>query len=169
MPCSPVKVNQPFGGTHRLHLQGRRVNEEINQQEVGSKLCQFLPWLVLKPWRWKIHVLPKLQSTFTGLYDVIENTDLFTMYIFYKFALCDFVYHINVLRLLQIKTDYFRYEGCILTSKRAYRFHTAVSLALFSLYSAITLGLPAYTEQLRPKCRTLLSSSRTAEIDRPIA
>jgi hypothetical protein len=30
-PCSPVKVNGCFGGTHRLHLQGRGVSRARNQ------------------------------------------------------------------------------------------------------------------------------------------
>jgi hypothetical protein len=38
-PCSPLKVNRRFGGTHRLHLQGR-ISRERNQREsswpVGS-------------------------------------------------------------------------------------------------------------------------------------
>jgi hypothetical protein len=25
-PCSPLKVNRRFGGTHRLHLQSRRIS-----------------------------------------------------------------------------------------------------------------------------------------------
>jgi hypothetical protein len=27
MPCSPLKVNRSFGGTHHLHLQGRRIRK----------------------------------------------------------------------------------------------------------------------------------------------
>jgi hypothetical protein len=29
--CSPLKVNQRFGGTCRLYLQGRRMNQAIKQ------------------------------------------------------------------------------------------------------------------------------------------
>jgi hypothetical protein len=36
MPCSPLKVNRRFGGTYRLHLQGRRINQARNQRESGS-------------------------------------------------------------------------------------------------------------------------------------
>jgi hypothetical protein len=32
-PCSPLKVNQHFGGTYRLHLQDR---EELFYSEHGS-------------------------------------------------------------------------------------------------------------------------------------
>jgi hypothetical protein len=38
MPCSPVKVNRLFEGKN-LHLQGLRINQVRNQQEVNSKLC----------------------------------------------------------------------------------------------------------------------------------
>jgi hypothetical protein len=34
-PCSPLKVNQRFGGTCRLHLQGRRICQARNQR--GSR------------------------------------------------------------------------------------------------------------------------------------
>jgi hypothetical protein len=30
---SPLKVNQRFGGTCRLHLQGRRISQERNKRE----------------------------------------------------------------------------------------------------------------------------------------
>jgi hypothetical protein len=32
-PCSLLKVSRRFGGTCRLHLQGRRISREINQRE----------------------------------------------------------------------------------------------------------------------------------------
>jgi hypothetical protein len=35
-PCSPLKVNRHFGGTCRLHLQGRRIGQPRNQREAGS-------------------------------------------------------------------------------------------------------------------------------------
>jgi hypothetical protein len=35
--CSPVKINRCVRGTYRLHLQGRRVSQARNQNEVGSK------------------------------------------------------------------------------------------------------------------------------------
>jgi hypothetical protein len=39
--CSPLKVNRRFGGTYRLHLQGRRISRAINQQEAvaSPRLC----------------------------------------------------------------------------------------------------------------------------------
>jgi hypothetical protein len=36
-PCSPLKVNRRFGGTYRLYLLGRRINQARNQREAGSK------------------------------------------------------------------------------------------------------------------------------------
>jgi hypothetical protein len=33
----PFKVNRRFGGTYRLHLQGRRVSQARNQREVDSE------------------------------------------------------------------------------------------------------------------------------------
>jgi hypothetical protein len=35
-PCSPLKVNQQFGGTYHLHLQGREVSQGRNQREAAS-------------------------------------------------------------------------------------------------------------------------------------
>jgi hypothetical protein len=36
-PCSPLKVNQRFGGTCRLHLQGRKIRQSKKQHEACSK------------------------------------------------------------------------------------------------------------------------------------
>jgi hypothetical protein len=36
-PCSPLKANRRFGGTCRLHIQGRRIGQARNQRETGSK------------------------------------------------------------------------------------------------------------------------------------
>jgi hypothetical protein len=41
-PCSPLKVNRRFGGTHRLHLHGWRVRQARNHQEAS-----LLPWLTI--------------------------------------------------------------------------------------------------------------------------
>jgi hypothetical protein len=32
-PCSPLRVNRHFGGTYRLHLQGRKISRERHQRE----------------------------------------------------------------------------------------------------------------------------------------
>jgi hypothetical protein len=33
MPCIPLKVNRPFGGIYRLHLQDRKISRARNQRE----------------------------------------------------------------------------------------------------------------------------------------
>jgi hypothetical protein len=40
-PYSPLKVNQRFGGTYRLHLQGRRISQARSQRESRwpAELC----------------------------------------------------------------------------------------------------------------------------------
>jgi hypothetical protein len=42
-PCSPLKANRRFGGTCRIHLHDRRINQTRNQYEAGIEL-----WLTLK-------------------------------------------------------------------------------------------------------------------------
>jgi hypothetical protein len=72
-PCSPVKVDLHFGGTYRLHLHDRRVSQERNMHEAGSKqnyACCIRPW---KSWR---HVPPKCRLTSTGLYGTWENHEV---------------------------------------------------------------------------------------------
>jgi hypothetical protein len=32
-PCSPLRVNEPFGGTCRLHLQNQRISQPRNQNK----------------------------------------------------------------------------------------------------------------------------------------
>jgi hypothetical protein len=69
MQCSLVIVNQHFGGTYFLRLQG--------QHQAGSMLttsCWCLAWVTLWPWRWSQYVPPKHQLTFTGLYGIIWGT-----------------------------------------------------------------------------------------------
>jgi hypothetical protein len=58
-PCSPLKVNWRFGGTCRLHLQGRRVSQVRN-----LLVACFLAWLILRPWRWGSHVTPETSVDF---------------------------------------------------------------------------------------------------------
>jgi hypothetical protein len=36
-PFSPLKVNRRFGGTRRLHVQGRRISQARNQRKAGGK------------------------------------------------------------------------------------------------------------------------------------
>jgi hypothetical protein len=39
--CSPLKVNQRFGGICRFHLEGRKTGETRNMHEAGSCLLTF--------------------------------------------------------------------------------------------------------------------------------
>jgi hypothetical protein len=51
MTCGPLKVNWRFGGTCRLHLQGRRISRAWNEHEAGSSRTCLLLYLsvVLQP------------------------------------------------------------------------------------------------------------------------
>jgi hypothetical protein len=77
MPHSPLKFSRRFGGICRLHLQGRRIRQAINQRE---HRWQAKPaYLNLPSWRWRRYVAPKLQMlTFNDLHGVIyQKTVLF--------------------------------------------------------------------------------------------
>jgi hypothetical protein len=41
-PCSPLRVNGPFGETYRLHLQRRTISQGRNQREAGGKQSHLL-------------------------------------------------------------------------------------------------------------------------------
>jgi hypothetical protein len=49
-----------FGGIYRPHLQGRRLSS------VSSKQNQYASLAYFRPWRWRQHVPPKRQWTYTG-------------------------------------------------------------------------------------------------------
>jgi hypothetical protein len=49
--CSPLSVNQHFGGTYRLHLQGRKISQARNQRESRWQAGWFLAWLIFQLWR----------------------------------------------------------------------------------------------------------------------
>jgi hypothetical protein len=63
-PCSPLKVNPRFGGTYRLHLQGRVCH---------LLLRWFLAQLNFRPWRWRQYIPPKRRLTLNGLHGVISQ------------------------------------------------------------------------------------------------
>jgi hypothetical protein len=42
-PCSPFKVNRLFGGTYRLHLQGREISRARNQRESRRQAERYIP------------------------------------------------------------------------------------------------------------------------------
>jgi hypothetical protein len=72
---NPLKVNRRFGGTYRLHLQGRKIsrgkNQPISACHLLSRWC--LARLILRPLRWRQYVLPKRRLIFNGLYGVIPQ------------------------------------------------------------------------------------------------
>jgi hypothetical protein len=35
-PCSPLKVDRPFGGVYRLYIHGRTISQETRQHETYS-------------------------------------------------------------------------------------------------------------------------------------
>jgi hypothetical protein len=75
-PCSPLKVKRRFGGTHRLHLQDRRICQARNKHEAGRK--QSCDWPILWSWRWRRYVPPKRRLAFNELHDILsQKTELF--------------------------------------------------------------------------------------------
>jgi hypothetical protein len=42
MPCSPLKVNQRFGGTCHFHFQSRRISQEKKSMKQAAVLSGFL-------------------------------------------------------------------------------------------------------------------------------
>jgi hypothetical protein len=63
--CSPLKVNQSFGGTCRFLFQGRKINQAISQHEAS--------WLTLRLWISRWHVPQKCRLTFTGFRTIISQ------------------------------------------------------------------------------------------------
>jgi hypothetical protein len=63
--CSPLKVNQRFGETCRLHLQGLGISKARNQRKSRwqAELC----------WSFWQHVPPKRPLTFSGLHGAISQ------------------------------------------------------------------------------------------------
>jgi hypothetical protein len=80
-PCSALKVKRRFGGTCRLHLQGRRISQ------ARSRPCSFachllLRWflarLILRPRRWRRRVPQKRRLIFNRLLGVTsQNIEIF--------------------------------------------------------------------------------------------
>jgi hypothetical protein len=57
-PCSPLRVNRRFGGTCRLHFQGRKMSCTRDQRESSCHLLSrwSLAQLIFIPWRWSRYV-----------------------------------------------------------------------------------------------------------------
>jgi hypothetical protein len=69
-PCSPLNVNRYFGGTHRLHLQGRKnVSSTRNQRENRWQAES----LFFRLWIWSRYVPTKHRLTLNGLHGVISQ------------------------------------------------------------------------------------------------
>jgi hypothetical protein len=60
-PCSPLKVNRQFRDTFRLCLCLLPASR------------WFLAWFILRPWRLRWHIPPKLRWTFDGLQGIISQ------------------------------------------------------------------------------------------------
>jgi hypothetical protein len=59
-PCSPLSFNRRFGGTYRLHLQGRRNGFSKPASKVAS-------------WRWRRYVPPKRRLKPNRLHGIISQ------------------------------------------------------------------------------------------------
>jgi hypothetical protein len=71
MLCSPLKVNQHFGGKCCLHLQGKRISHARKQPEAGSKHSnQLAKILVYTGNRWAKQHNKSVQE---GLHGVISQ------------------------------------------------------------------------------------------------
>jgi hypothetical protein len=43
-PCSPYSCTRRFGGTYRLHLQGRRIVQQTSEQAGSSEMSSTTQW-----------------------------------------------------------------------------------------------------------------------------
>jgi hypothetical protein len=74
-PCSLLSCNRRFGGTCRLHLQGRRNNLFKNQQAfcLPPACLLVLAELFLWPWSWRRYVPPKRRLQLNRLHGGISQ------------------------------------------------------------------------------------------------
>jgi hypothetical protein len=80
-PHSQLKVNGRFGGRCPLHLEGRRTSKARKQ----LLSLWFLAWLILRPWRCRLHVPPKHRLTSAGLYFAVsQKLELFLRFCNYS-------------------------------------------------------------------------------------
>jgi hypothetical protein len=68
-PCRTLSFNRRFGGTYRLHLQGRR----NRFSKPASKQVASLLNIFLRPWRWRRYVPPKRRLKLNGLHGAISQ------------------------------------------------------------------------------------------------
>jgi hypothetical protein len=77
-PFVPMKVIRRFERT-LIHLHNRKIIQVTSQREACSKqICDwFLDWLIIRPWKWRQHVLPKrrlrLLTDYSALYPRRQN------------------------------------------------------------------------------------------------
>jgi hypothetical protein len=69
--CSPLNVDQSFGGTCCRHVQGRRTSQEMLW--LLSASCWLLGLLILQPQRLR-HVPPNLLLNVNGLHGAVTQT-----------------------------------------------------------------------------------------------
>jgi hypothetical protein len=100
-PCSPLSFNRRFGGTYRLHLQGRR-------RYVAT--CFFVGLLNLfsRPWRWRRYVSPKRRLKLNGLQGVtshkmilfittaVKTSNPTMFYFFTKISISNLIFFIRI-------------------------------------------------------------------------
>jgi hypothetical protein len=48
MPCIPLRLNQRFGGTYHLHLQGQRISQARKKHEEELTNCLALNYFYIK-------------------------------------------------------------------------------------------------------------------------
>jgi hypothetical protein len=67
-PCSLLSCNRRFGGTYRLHLQGRRISSACH---LLSRLV--LARFILRTWRWRRYVPPNRRLQLNRLHGVTSQ------------------------------------------------------------------------------------------------
>jgi hypothetical protein len=80
-PCSLLSCNRRFGGTYRLHIQGRRISASIYTSVFRLAVysashmlsCWFLLKLFLRPWRWRRYFPPKRRLQLNRLHGVTSQ------------------------------------------------------------------------------------------------
>jgi hypothetical protein len=69
--CSPLTVNLRFGGSRRLHVQGRKISQARNQQKILCLLTSSC-WFFLA-YSSTLKMGAKRRFTFNGLHDISQD------------------------------------------------------------------------------------------------
>jgi hypothetical protein len=109
-PCHPLKANRRFGRTRRLHLQGRRISHVRNLHErVASRTL--LPWLILRPCRWRQHIPLKRPLICNGLNGVIsQKIELLVMYCSAVKMALNFGCYCSPVKVIFVKNSLHQYQ-----------------------------------------------------------